>query len=67
MPEAELQPNAEQTPVTTAILHYFRQLKQWRETGKLERAEAHEALHGDVVAWRAAEAKRLPQRARTAD
>ena len=31
VPEAELQPNAEQTPVTTAILHYHRQLKQWRE------------------------------------
>jgi len=31
VPEAELQPNAEHTPVTTAILHYHRQLKQWRE------------------------------------
>merc|ERR1740139_1174185 len=59
VPESELQPNAEQTPVTTAILHYFRQLKQWRESGKTERAEAHEALHGSVVAWRAAEAKRV--------
>jgi len=59
VPEAELQPNAEQTPVTTAILHYYRQLKQWRDTGKAERAEAHEALHGSVVAWRAAEAKRV--------
>jgi len=59
VPEAELQPNAEQTPVTTAILHYYRQLKQWRDTGKAERAEAHEALHGSVVSWRAAEAKRV--------
>ena len=59
VPEAELQPNAEHTPVTTAVLHYFRQLKSWREAGKVERAEAHEALHGRVVAWRAAEAARV--------
>ena len=67
VPEAELQPNAEQTPVTTAILHYFRQLEQWRASGKPEKAEAHEALHSSVVTWRAAEAKRTPQRAPTPD
>lgn len=59
VPEAELEPGAERTPVTTALLQWARTLDDWRARGQDQRADAHEALYKSLVQWRQAEAARL--------
>ena len=59
VPEAELEPGAEKTPVTSAILHWTRALEDWRSRGQAGRADAHEALFRSVQQWRVSEAARL--------
>ena len=59
VPEAELEPGAERTPVTNALLHWARTLDDWRTRGQMARAEAHEALHLTLREWRQSEAARL--------
>ena len=59
VPESELEPGAERTPVTNALLHWARTLDDWRARGQQSRAEAHEALYKQLVDWRQAEASRL--------
>ena len=58
VPDDELQPNAEATPVTSAILYYARSLQSWRARGQGARADATETLHASILAWRATEAVR---------
>ena len=59
VPEAELEPGADKTPVTSAILHWTRTLDDWKARGQVARAEAHEALYRQLMQWRTAEAARL--------
>jgi len=59
VPESELQPGAEKTPVTSAILYWTRSLDDWRARGQANRAEAHEALYRSILEWRQSEAARL--------
>eukprot|EP00966_Prymnesium_polylepis_P220771 5106387-Prymnesium_polylepis.1 len=59
VPEAELEPGAERTPVTNALLHWARTLDDWTRRGMGSRADAHRALHVNLLGWRQEEAQRL--------